>query len=141
VTFGDYFEIPLWILGISGRKYTDRLSCSFSRMLLTEKINGLQCCSFKGVNYSIAHHINFNRLPLGTEGMLGNSHFNSTSANTLLLIFHCIILWRLSIKERTQRLPEKARETLLVQGICVKMPGRIPKDVRRSCHLQQECKW
>jgi hypothetical protein len=79
-------------------------------MLFTEEINGLQCCSFKGVNYSIAHHINFNRLPLGTEGMLRNSHSNSASANTLFLVLDRVILWRLRIKEQTQRLPEKARK-------------------------------
>jgi hypothetical protein len=101
MTFGDYSEIPLWILGISGRKYTDRLSCSFSWMLLTEKIHGLQCCSFDGVNYSIAQHINFNRLPLGTEGMLRNSHSNSALANTLFLVLDRVILWRLDITKRT----------------------------------------
>jgi hypothetical protein len=39
---------------------------------------------------------------LRAEGMLRNSHFNSTSANTLLLKFYCVVLWRLSIKERMQ---------------------------------------
>jgi hypothetical protein len=67
VTFRDYPEVPVWIIGICGRKYTDRLSCNFSRMLITEKINGFQCCSFDGVNYSIAHHVNFNGLPLNEK--------------------------------------------------------------------------
>jgi hypothetical protein len=78
---------------------------------------------------------------LRAEGMLRNSHSNSTSANTLLLIFHCVVLWRLDITERTQWLLEKTRETLPMQGICMKMPSWIPKDIRRGCHLQQECKW
>jgi hypothetical protein len=50
----------------------------------------------------MTYYVNFNRLPLGAKGMLGNGHPDSTSANTLLLIFYCIILWRLGIKERTQ---------------------------------------
>jgi hypothetical protein len=71
-------------------------------MLVAEQIDSFQSCSLNRINYTMTHHINFNGLPLGVEGMLGNDHPDSTSANTLLLIFYCIILWRLSIKERMQ---------------------------------------
>jgi hypothetical protein len=71
-------------------------------MLVAEQIDSFQSCSLNCINYTMTHHINFNGLPLGAEGMLGNDHPNSTSANTLLLIFYYIILWRLSIKERMQ---------------------------------------
>jgi hypothetical protein len=38
---------------------------------------------------------------LGAEGMLRNSHSDSTSTNTFFLIFHCVILWGFGIAERT----------------------------------------
>jgi hypothetical protein len=71
-------------------------------MLVAEQIDSFQSCSLNRINYTMTHHINFNGLPLGAKEMLGNGHPDSTSANTLLLIFYYIILWRLGIKERTQ---------------------------------------
>jgi hypothetical protein len=38
---------------------------------------------------------------LGAEGMLRNSHSDSTSMYTFFLIFHCIIMWGLGVVERT----------------------------------------
>jgi hypothetical protein len=70
-------------------------------MLVAEKIDSFQSGSLNCIDYTMTHHVNFNRLPLGAEGMLRNGHFDSTSANTFLLILHCIILWRLGIKKRS----------------------------------------
>jgi hypothetical protein len=68
-------------------------------MLVAEKIDSFQSCSLNHIDYTMTHHVNFNGLPLGAEGMLRNSHSNSTSANTFFLILHCIILWRLGIEK------------------------------------------
>jgi hypothetical protein len=56
-------------------------------------------------------------------------------------MFDSIILGRFCIMEGLQGLPKKTGKTLPVKGIGVKMSFRIPKDIRRTCHLQQECKW
>jgi hypothetical protein len=69
-------------------------------MLVAEKVDGFQSCSLNCINYPITYHVNFDRLPLGAEGMLRNSHSDSTSTNTFFLILHYIILWGLGIKER-----------------------------------------
>jgi hypothetical protein len=70
-------------------------------MLVAEKVDGFQSCSLNRIDYTMTYHVNFNGLPLGAEGILRNSHSDSTSANTFFQILHCIILWRLGIKERT----------------------------------------
>jgi hypothetical protein len=69
-------------------------------MLVAEEVDGFQSCSLNCIHYPITYHINFDRLPLGAKGMLRNSHFDSTSADTFFLILHCIIWWGLGIKER-----------------------------------------
>jgi hypothetical protein len=70
-------------------------------MLVAEKVDGFQSCSLNRIDYTMTYHVNFNGLPLGVEGMLRNSHFDSTSANTFFLILHCIILWGLGIEKRS----------------------------------------
>jgi hypothetical protein len=70
-------------------------------MLVAEQVDGFQGCSLNSIDYTMTYYVNFNRLPLGAKGMLGNGHPDSASANTLLLIFYCIILWRLGIEKRS----------------------------------------
>jgi hypothetical protein len=69
-------------------------------VLFADEVDDFKSGFLNSVNNTITHHINFDRLPLGAEGMLRNSHSNLASANTYLLIFHCIILWGLGIKEQ-----------------------------------------
>jgi hypothetical protein len=53
------------------------------------------------VSMMIAHHIDLDGLPLGTERMLRNSHLDSASRNTFFPILHSVVLWRLGVEEQT----------------------------------------
>jgi hypothetical protein len=66
-------------------------------MLVAEKMDGLQSYSLDGVDETITNHINFDGLPLRSERVLRNHHFDSASRNTLLPILHSVVLWRLGI--------------------------------------------
>jgi hypothetical protein len=68
-------------------------------VLVAEKVDGFKSCCLNSVDYTIAYHVEFDGLPLGAEGMLRNSHSDSTSTNTFFLIFHYVILWGLGIAE------------------------------------------
>jgi hypothetical protein len=70
-------------------------------VLFAEEVNGFEGGFLNSVYYMVTHHINFDGLPLGAEGMLRNSHSDSTLTNTFFLVFHCIILWGFGIAERT----------------------------------------
>jgi hypothetical protein len=72
---------------------------NFCGMLVAESVDGLKSCSLKGVNETIANHIDLNGLQLRAKRVLRNGHLNSTPRNTFLPIFHSIILWRLYVEE------------------------------------------
>jgi hypothetical protein len=62
-------------------------------------VDGLKSCGLKGVDETIANHIDLNGLPLRTKRVLRNGHLNSAPRNTFLPIFHSIILWGLCVEE------------------------------------------
>jgi hypothetical protein len=68
-------------------------------MLVAEEVDGFKRCSFNSVDYTIAHHIDLDGLPLGAERMLRNSYHDSASRNTFLPILHSIVLWGLGVEE------------------------------------------
>jgi hypothetical protein len=68
-------------------------------MLVTESVDGLKSCGLKGVDETIANHINLDRLPLRAKRMLRNSHLNSAPRNTFFPILHSNILWGLGVEE------------------------------------------
>jgi hypothetical protein len=72
---------------------------NFCRMLVAESVDGLKSYSLKGVDETIANHIDLDGLPLRAKRVLRNGHLNSTPRNTFLPIFHSIILWGLSVEE------------------------------------------
>jgi hypothetical protein len=72
---------------------------NFHGMLVTESVDGLKSCSLNGVDETIAHHIDFDGLPVRTKRVLRNGHLNFAPSNTFLPIFHSIILWGLGVEE------------------------------------------
>jgi hypothetical protein len=68
-------------------------------MLVAEDMDGLKSGSLDGVDKMIANHIDLNGVPLRTERMRRNSHLDSASRNTFLLILHSIVLGRLGVEE------------------------------------------
>jgi hypothetical protein len=72
---------------------------NFHRMLVAEKVDGLQSCSLDGVEEMITNHIDLDGLPLRTERVLRNSHLDSTLRNTFLPILHSIVLWGLGVEK------------------------------------------
>jgi hypothetical protein len=72
---------------------------NFCRMLVAESVDGLKSCGLNGVDETIANHIDLDGLPLRAKRVLSNGHLNSAPRNTLLPIFHSIILWGLSVEE------------------------------------------
>jgi hypothetical protein len=95
----SYPKIPLGITGIYCRELADRMPGNFCGMLVTESMDGLKSCSLKGVDKTIANHIDLDGLPLRMNRVLRNGHLNSAPRNTFLLIFHSIILWGLGVEE------------------------------------------
>jgi hypothetical protein len=83
---------------IAGKK-ADRMPDNFHGMLVAESVDGLKSCGLNGVNKMIAHHIDFDGLPVRTKRVLRNSHLNSAPRNTFFPIFHSIILWGLGVEE------------------------------------------
>jgi hypothetical protein len=72
---------------------------NFCGMLVAESVDGLKSCSLKGVDETIANHIDLDGLPLRAKKVLRNGHLNSELRNTFLPIFHSIILWGLGVEE------------------------------------------
>jgi hypothetical protein len=72
---------------------------NFCRMLVAESVDGLKSCGLKGVDETIANHIDLDGLPLRAKRVLRNDHLYSAPRNTFLPIFHSIILWGLDVKE------------------------------------------
>jgi hypothetical protein len=68
-------------------------------MLVAESVDGLKSCGLNGVDETIAHHIDFNGLPVRTKRVLRNGHLNSAPRNTFLPVIHSIILWGLGVEE------------------------------------------
>jgi hypothetical protein len=95
----SYPKIPLGITGIYCRKKADRMPGNFHGMLVANSVDGLKSCGLNGVNEMIAHHIDFDRLPVRTKRMLRNGHHNFALRNTFLPILHSTILWGLSVEE------------------------------------------
>jgi hypothetical protein len=71
-------------------------------MLVAKGVDGLQSCCLEGINETIANHINLDGLPLRAERVLRNSHLDSASRNTLLPIFHSVVLWGLGVEKHTK---------------------------------------
>jgi hypothetical protein len=61
-------------------------------MLVAEDVDGLRSCSLDGVDETITNHIDLDGLPLRTERVLRNSHFDSASGNTFLSILYSVVL-------------------------------------------------
>jgi hypothetical protein len=72
---------------------------NFCGMLVAESVDGLKSCGLKGVDETIANHIDLDGLPLRAKRVLRNGHLNSAPRNTFLPIFHSIILWGLGVEE------------------------------------------
>jgi hypothetical protein len=72
---------------------------NFHGMLVAESVDGLKSCGLNGVNETIAHHIDFDGLPVRMKRMMRNGHLNSAPRNTFLPILHSIILWGLGVEE------------------------------------------
>jgi hypothetical protein len=72
---------------------------NFCGMLVAESVDGLKSCGLKGVDETIANHIELDGLPLRAKRVLRNGHLNSALRNTFLPIFHSIILWGLGVEE------------------------------------------
>jgi hypothetical protein len=72
---------------------------NFYGMLVAESVDGLKSCSLKGVNETIANHIDLDGLPLRAKRVLRNGHLNSAPRNTFLPIFQSLILWGLGVEE------------------------------------------
>jgi hypothetical protein len=68
-------------------------------MLVAEEVDGFKSCNLDAVNETITIHIDLDGLPLRTERVLRNSHFDSAPRNTLLLILHSIVLGRLGVED------------------------------------------
>jgi hypothetical protein len=62
-------------------------------------VDGLKSCSLDGVDETITNHIDLDGLPLRTERVLRNSHYDSALRSTFLSIFHSVVLGRLGIEE------------------------------------------
>jgi hypothetical protein len=96
-----YPEVPFRITGVYSREQTNRIRSNLHWMLVAKDIDSLQSSSLDGINKTIPHHINFYRLPLGTERMLRNRHPNPASRNTFFSILYSVILRRLGVMEQT----------------------------------------
>jgi hypothetical protein len=72
---------------------------NFCGIQVVESVDGLKSCGLKGVDETIANHIDLDRLPLRVKRVLRNGHLNSVPRNTFLPIFHSIILWGLGVEE------------------------------------------
>jgi hypothetical protein len=72
---------------------------NFFGMLVVESVDGLKSYGLKGVDETIANHIDLDGLPLRVKRVLRNGHHNSAPRKTFLPIFHSIILWGLGIEE------------------------------------------
>jgi hypothetical protein len=68
-------------------------------MLVAESVDGLKSCGLKGVDETIANHIDLDGLPLRAKRVLRNGHLNPAPRNTFLPIFHSIILWGLGVEK------------------------------------------
>jgi hypothetical protein len=68
-------------------------------MLIAENVDDIKSCGLDSVDEMIANHIDFNGLPVRTKRMMRNGHLDFASRNTILPIFHSIILWGLGVEE------------------------------------------
>jgi hypothetical protein len=94
-----YHEIPIRITRVYSREYTNGMPGNFHRMLVAKDMDGLKSNSLDGINKTIANHIDLDRVPLRTERVLRNSHYDSAPRHTFLPILHSIVLGRLGVEE------------------------------------------